>query len=698
MSDAAPPVDFGIRQVTTYLTRPSALAPEGVRVFEINGVPFSYRAGGWSENLFLHYSAADLASQVSIIKSMGVNGIRTEGKEMPQDFYEQMDRAGILIDAGFQCCDAWQPSSSGRGVTSQDYHVMYESSLTIGQRLRDHPSVLDFSWSDSPPINEQEAASLAGFSQSGFQEPIDLLSRVQQQRDPRPVRREGGPVRLGAAGLLVRHHALRQQRHGQRLDADQRRRVMGVRQRAGRATPSRRWTRSSASCRRRDQAALWQQPDAHQFHTNYESTDGSHAGYSFGTLDNLDTAVKSRYGAWTSLAQYVTEAQVQNYENVRAQFEAFIDHWNNEPTPATGTVYWQMNKGWPTLLWDLYNYDYDTAGSYFGAKKANEDLHVLYAYDTGGVTVDNLTGASQGGLSVESRVYDAAGTLLDSQGTNHPVTLDPQQVANRVLVPHVPAATTQPAPAKAYFVELILRQHGAVVDRNVYWLSTQRDVIDWASTAGNPQANNGAPLSQYADMTALRGLPSEPVQVAAATSAGKDGSDVTSVTITNPSSNRAVAFFVRADVRRGTAGGSTLPGDNQVLPITWSDNDVTLWPGRVRDADRDVPFGPARRRLAGRQRRRLERAEHNVRRPADRGGRARRAGRSERAAPAALRRGQRDSPGRRNCTRRRSWPRRARRGRRAGQPGRPGGHRGPVDDHLGREVAGHDPGDQLHAR
>src|SRR5208282_1577973 len=59
-----------------------------------------------------------------------------------------------------------------RGVTSQEYHVMYESSLAIGQQLRDHPSVLDFSWSDNQPINEQEAASLAGLRQSGFQEPI----------------------------------------------------------------------------------------------------------------------------------------------------------------------------------------------------------------------------------------------------------------------------------------------------------------------------------------------------------------------------------------------------------------------------------------------------------------------------------------------------------------------------------------------
>ena len=264
-----------------------------------------------------------------------------------------------------------------------------------------------------------------------------------------------------------------------------------------------------------DQASLWQQPDAHQFHTNYESTDGSHSGYSFGTLDNLDTAIKARYGSWSSLPQYVQEAQVQNYEDIRAQFEAYIDHWASPQTPSTGTDYWQLNKGWPTLLWDLYNSDYDEAGSYFGAKKANEDLHVLYAYDTGQVTIDNLTGARQQGLSVQSKVYGLDGTVLDDQTTSQGLSLAPQQVSNGVLTPQVPAATTPPTPAKTYFVELVLRQHGVVVDRNVYWLSTQQDLLDWSSTEGNPQADNGDPLSQYADMTALQNLPSEPVQVTA---------------------------------------------------------------------------------------------------------------------------------------------------------------------------------------
>jgi exo-1,4-beta-D-glucosaminidase len=40
-----------------------------------------------------------------------------------------------------------------------------------------------------------------------------------------------------------------------------------------------------------------------------------------------------------------------------------------------------------------------------------------------------------------------------------------------------------------------------------------------------------------------------------------------------------VAFFLRADIRRGTAAGKPAAGDNELRPAFWSDNDITLWPG-----------------------------------------------------------------------------------------------------------------------
>ena len=115
---AQAPVDtFGVRTVTSFLTPPSALAPHGVREYVVNGQPLLVRGAGWAENLFLHYSASDIATQISLIRNLGLNMIRSGGEEMPANFYDQMDRAGILIDAGFQCCYCWQLPPDGRGVT-----------------------------------------------------------------------------------------------------------------------------------------------------------------------------------------------------------------------------------------------------------------------------------------------------------------------------------------------------------------------------------------------------------------------------------------------------------------------------------------------------------------------------------------------------------------------------------------------------
>jgi exo-1,4-beta-D-glucosaminidase len=58
------------------------------------------------------------------------------------------------------------------------------------------------------------------------------------------------------------------------------------------------------------------------------------------------------------------------------------------------------------------------------------------------------------------------------------------------------------------------------------------------------------------------------------------GADLaTTVTITNTSPGRTVAFFLWADVRRGTARGTVINGDNELQSSIWTGNDITLWPG-----------------------------------------------------------------------------------------------------------------------
>jgi exo-1,4-beta-D-glucosaminidase len=562
---------FGIRTITSSLVGRSPEAPRGVRSFAVNGVPIVIRGGGFSPNLFLHYSAANTARQIALMKNLGINAIRLEGHLMPADFYRQMDRAGILINAGYQCCDAWQLPSSGRGVTRADYRLLRRSALAIGQELRNHPSVFSFQWSDNAPIRRQEAVSLAAFRQADFDDPI--ISSAEYNSSPvlGPAGEKEGPYDWVPPDYWY------DTTHFDPSDPT-RTNVGGSwgydsEQSAGDTVPT--IDSLNRFMSRADEARLWRNPRANQYHANYEGT--GHRGYAFGTLFNFDTALRHRYGPWSHLASFVEKAQVQNYENTRAQFEAFIDHAHHAPTPATGTIYWQLNKGWPSLLWNLYGGDGDQPGSYFGAQQANQRLHALYALDTGEVTLDNLGGTAQSGLSVESRVYSLTGKLLDDQRASG-LSLASQQVRTGVLRPRVPAVTAPPARARAYFVELLLRQGSSLVDRNVYWLSTQRDIVNWKASLGNPQAT----MTRYANLRALSTLPRARVSVTARTARppGPAGVNLApTVTITNTSPGRTVAFFLRADVRRGTARGTVINGDNELQSSIWAGNDITLWPG-----------------------------------------------------------------------------------------------------------------------
>ncbi|MFZ1997309.1 MAG: hypothetical protein WAU75_24545, partial [Solirubrobacteraceae bacterium] len=518
-----------------------------------------------------HYSARDTANQIALIKNLGLNGIRTEGKEMPADFYDQMDRAGILVDAGFQCCDAWQLPDRGKGVTAHDYQVLANSALAIGRRLRNHPSILNFSWSDNSPIPRQAAVSIAAFKRADFQEPLIASAEYKTAPGLGPSGEKEGPYDWVPPSYWydTTHYAT----------SDPTRTDVGgawaFDSEAGNGPTVPTLDSIGRFLSPFEQTQLWKSPDYNQYHLNYEPDlpGPSNGGYSFGTMHDLDKAMSARYGPWSDLSQFDEEAQLANYETQRAVFEGYVDHSSRAKAPSTGIVYWQLNKGWPTLLWDLYNNDYDQAGSYFGTQEANKPLHVLYAYGAGTVSVANLTGAGVSGLSVQSRVFSVAGKLLDDRSAPD-LTVGAGRVSENVLRPAAPTATAPGAPAQTYFVELLLRRAGQVVDRNVYWLSTRPDVVNWPKTIGQPQAT----MTSYADLTGLRSLAPAQVSVSAHTAAN-GGDDVTDVTITNTSATAAPAFFVRADVRRGSAAGEAASGDNEVLPALWSDNDTTLWPG-----------------------------------------------------------------------------------------------------------------------
>ena len=119
---------------------------------------------------------------------------------------------------------------------------------------------------------------------------------------------------------------------------------------------------------------LWKNPAEPQYHRSSSST--------FGNLKLFGNALSGRYGAPSSLGHYVRKAQLAQYENVRAEFESHNRNFTDSSKPSTGLIYWMLNSGWTSLHWQLFDTYLDQNGAYYGAKKANEPLHIQYSYDT----------------------------------------------------------------------------------------------------------------------------------------------------------------------------------------------------------------------------------------------------------------------------------------------------------------------------
>jgi exo-1,4-beta-D-glucosaminidase len=220
-----------------------------------------------------------------------------------------------------------------------------------------------------------------------------------------------------------------------------------------------------------------------------------------------------------------------------------------------------LNNAWPGMIWHLYDYYLRPGGSYFGTKKACEPLHVQYAYDDGSVVVVNSTLDAFPGVKITARVVDLDGREASSRTETLDVVPDGTQ---KVFALPAPAGRTP-----TYFVSLTLADHdGSVRSRNDYWLSTKPEALAWSRSEWYY-----TPVSRYADLTALNRLPAVDVTATAKVEAtGEKGH--AHVTLENPS--KAIAFFVHLAVRKGAEG-------EEILPVLWEDNYVTLMPGERRE-------------------------------------------------------------------------------------------------------------------
>lgn len=520
---------FGIRQVTSELT------DRGHALFRVNGRPVLVRGGGWSKDLFQRENAERDLYEYEYAKDIGLNAIRFEGMLERDAFLDRCDRDGMLVIAGWCCCDHWERWDAWKPA---DHDIAAESLRAQVRRVRHHPAVIAWWYgSDNPPPAPVERRYLEVLREERWPNP----AHSSASQKPAELTGASGMKMLGPYDYVPPAYWYTDRSRGGAFG-------FATEIGPGAAIPPLESLRSVLT-----DAHLWPPDECWSLHCG---------GGVFKDLTRFGDALARRYGLSPDIDDFAAKAQLSAYESQRAMFEAYTRNRYD----STGVIQWMLNNAWPSLIWHLWDWYLRPGGGYFGAKKACQPLHVQYSYDDRTVVAINMTGRAAPDLEVQARLLALDSTELFTRTAAWDA---PADSAGRVFQVPVPRDSST-----AYFLRLDLRRRESSLASNLYWLSTTPDTVD--DDRGNWYYT---PMTAHADLTGLAQLPRAAIGATLSRLPPPRGRDERAseparehltVTLRNPSP--ALAFFLRLQLMTGDL-------TREILPVLWDDNFVSLLPG-----------------------------------------------------------------------------------------------------------------------
>jgi exo-1,4-beta-D-glucosaminidase len=523
--------DFGFREITSELTA------NGSRLFRVNGKPILIRGGGWSQDMLLRSDEKRLRDQFRMVRDLNLNTIRLEGKLDTDEFFRLADEQGILVLAGWCCCDHWE---HWKDWTPEDLAIAKASLRAQMLRLRHHPSLLVWlNGSDNPPPADVERAYLQIEAETHWPNPV--LSSASST--PTTVTGESGVKMTGPYDYVAPSYWYVDKQHGGAYG-------FNTETSPGPAIPS-------LASRQK----FLPDPEAWPPSPTWSLHNG---GGEFVNLKVFDAAMEAVYAKPHSAAEYERMAQTMEYDSERAMFEAY----GRNKYASTGVIQWMLNNAWPSMIWHLYDYHLDAGAGYFAVKKACEPLHIQYSYDDLSIEVVNSTYAPAAGLHAGLRVFNLTGKEIYSAQA---VVESAPDSAQRVF--SIPEILYQDAD-RILFVDLTLADaSGAVVSRNFYWVPTTLTTFDWPKTD-----YTHTPAERNEDLAALTNLPPAKVTARAEIETTPNGRELR-LHLDNASA--VLAFQISAAART--------PSGGLIAPVFWSDNWIELLPGESRTLTATLP-------------------------------------------------------------------------------------------------------------
>jgi exo-1,4-beta-D-glucosaminidase len=512
--------------------------PQSHRRFLINGKSILIRGAGYTFDMLLRSSPEKQETDLKYVRDMNLNAVRLEGKIEDQHFFDLADEYGILIMAGWCCCDHWEKWQDW----DDEDHVVAAASLRDQIRLiRAHASV--FNWmngSDGPPPPDVERMYISILKELNWPNPYESSATAK----PTTVSGETGMKMAGPYEYVPPAYWLRDKQLG------------GAHGFATEISPGPAVPPLDSMRQMLPPEHLWPVDSWWDYHAG---------GGAFADIRVFTEALNQRYGKSSSAEEFTDKSQIAAYEAERAMFEGF---GRNKYT-STGVIQWMLNNAWPSIIWHLYDYYNRPGGGYFGTKKACEPLHIQYSYDDRSIAIVNSYYQDFKGLKATATVYNL--DLSEKFSKSATVDVAPDSVQRTFVIPEVDGLST------TYFLRLRLNDAaGKEVSSNFYWLSTKPETLDFPSSTWFY-----TPIKQYADLSGLAGLPKVELKVSQVSEiAGDEGR--TQVTVENPGPGLAFGVHLKVSRPAKVRDLESDPPDAEILPVLWQDNYFPLFPGDKR--------------------------------------------------------------------------------------------------------------------
>lgn len=537
--------DFGIRKVTQHRDSDNdfpKVGRGGNFYLEVNGKDFLIRGGCYTPDLLFKNDPARDRAVARYVKDLGMNMLRWELKIADDEMLDLADREGIPAMQGWMCCMQWE---KWKQWDTEDQWVALASLKARIRNLRRHPAALIWAnGSDGRPPEPIRSEYHQVLKELHWQNAVvDTVSNFKKDAEGQTL--WDGIHMLGPYSWRPPYYWF----NGEFPAAQ----GACAEQGDNESIPPFESLKKFIPA-----AKLWPINDYWYYHA------GANRGNS--TLETIQKVVEKRYGPPASAEDFCKKAQLAHYENTRAQFEDFAaSGWATHKM----TLYWMLDNQWPSFFGHLIDGYLKPGGAYFGAKKGLRPLSIVFDYfatgnrSTANIYVINQTLDARSGLRAVVRFYDLDGTVKFSKELDN-LNIGPITRERVLTIPRVPGMSS------TYFVRCqLVDAAGAEIVDNLYWMSTVDDDL------GGAQNESAFILNQvsWADFTALNTMPAAEVGVSGVSSQSGDESRV-AINLTNRSSDPA--FFIRAEVTKGSDG-------EEVLPVTYEDNYVTLFPEESRE-------------------------------------------------------------------------------------------------------------------